>query len=225
MTKRRRVGQVRNLRDDWQSSQPGNARPLAADTAVTFDTVREIALALENVEESTSYGTPAFKMGSALVARLHQDGCSLVVRMGFEEREELMAGDPETYYITDHYLNYPWVLVRLSRVQPDALRDLLGGARRSAAAEKRSNSGPRQASRRAPAPSGDLPPGRFTDLTNISKPPFLYGLPRFPDDSTCFQLCSFRRWARSVPRHAAEMNGRVAKRYQMTLSQLIGLSL
>jgi hypothetical protein len=49
----------------------------------------------------------------------------------------MMAADPDTYYITDHYLNYEWVLVRLSRVHPDALRDLLRGAHRSAAAEKR----------------------------------------------------------------------------------------
>ena len=114
------------------------------ETAVTFDAVRKIALALENVEESTSYGTPAFKVRGALVARLHQDGCSLVVRTSSEEREALMAADPETYYITDHYLNYPWVLVRLSRVHPDALRDLLGGARRLAAVEKPRKAGPRR---------------------------------------------------------------------------------
>jgi hypothetical protein len=83
-----------------------------------------------------SYGTPAFKVNGALFARLHQDGESLVLRMDFEQREALMADDPETYYITDHYLNYEWILVRLSRVQPAALRDLLRGAWRSAAASK-----------------------------------------------------------------------------------------
>jgi hypothetical protein len=57
-----------------------------------------------------------------------------------------MAEDPGTYYITDHYRNYPWILVRLSRVHPDALRDLLGGARRLAAAQKPRKSRPRQAS-------------------------------------------------------------------------------
>jgi len=145
MTKRRRVGQVEILRDDWQSSQPGpSPAAIPADAEVTFETVR-IALTLDNVEEGTSYGTPAFKIGGALVARLHQDGCSLVVRMGLEEREELMAADPGTYYITDHYRGYPWVLVRLSRVHPDALHDLLGGARRLAAAEKRRTSGPKRA--------------------------------------------------------------------------------
>ena len=53
---------------------------------------------------------------------------SLVVRMDFADREELMAADPEAYYITDHYLNYKWVLVRMARIHPDALRDLLSMA-------------------------------------------------------------------------------------------------
>jgi hypothetical protein len=99
---------------------------------VTFKDVRKLALALQNVEEGTSYGTPAFKVGGKLLARLKEDGESLVVGTTFEEREEMMAADPETYYITDHYLKYPWVLVRLSRVSPDALRDLLNRALRLA---------------------------------------------------------------------------------------------
>jgi hypothetical protein len=99
---------------------------------VTFDEVRRIALALDRVEESTSYGTPAFKTGGKLVARLREDGETLVVGMSFEQREELLAADPDTYYLTDHYLNYPWILVRLPRVHPDALRDLLRGAIRQA---------------------------------------------------------------------------------------------
>jgi len=99
---------------------------------VTFDDVRGIALSLESVEEGTSYGTKAFKLRGKLLARLREDGDSLVVGTTFEERGEMMAAEPETYYITDHYLNYPWVLVRLSRVHPDALRDLLGRAWRLA---------------------------------------------------------------------------------------------
>jgi hypothetical protein len=103
--------------------------------AVTFEAVRKMALALDNVEESTSYGTPAFKVGGALFARLRDDIGALVVRMSIDDRQELIAVDPETYFITDHYLNYPWILVRLARVHPDAIRDLLRGAWRSAAAE------------------------------------------------------------------------------------------
>jgi len=75
--------------------------------------------------EGTSYGTPACKVKGKLFARLHQDGESLVVGVDFEERELLMAGAPEKFYITDHYLNYPWMLVRLSAVRRDEMRDLL----------------------------------------------------------------------------------------------------
>jgi hypothetical protein len=102
---------------------------------MTFDDVRKIALALEYVEEGTSYGTPAFKVRGKLVARLREDGETLVVGMKIDQREELLAADPETYYLTDHYLNYPWILVRLPRVHPDALRDLLRGAVRLASVQ------------------------------------------------------------------------------------------
>jgi hypothetical protein len=88
------------------------------------------------VEESTSYGTPAFKSGGKLLARLREDGDSLVVGTTFEEREDMLAADPQTYYITDHYLKYPWVLVRLSRVSSDALTDLLSRALRLASTKK-----------------------------------------------------------------------------------------
>jgi hypothetical protein len=113
---------------------------VTANTPAAFDEVRRIALALGNVEEGTSYGTPAFKVGGELFVRLHQDGESLVVRTDFEQREELMAADPETYYITDHYLNYEWILIRLARVQPDALRDLVRMAWRLASTSKRRSS-------------------------------------------------------------------------------------
>jgi hypothetical protein len=100
---------------------------------VTFDTVRQIAQTLPGAEESTSYGTPAFKVRGKLFARQHQDGKSLVVGVSFEEREEMMRAAPEKFYITDHYLNYPWMLVRMSKVRPDELRDLLIGSWRRAA--------------------------------------------------------------------------------------------
>lgn len=99
---------------------------------MTFADVRGIALSLPGVVEATSYGTAAFKAGGKLIARLKEDGVSLVVGTTFEERAEMMAAEPETYYITDHYLNYPYVLVRLPRVHPDAMRDLLARALRLA---------------------------------------------------------------------------------------------
>ena len=100
---------------------------------VTFETVRQLALALPGVEEGMSYGTPAWKVKGKLFARQHQDGESLVISVDFDQREMLMAEQPETFYITDHYLNYPWVLVRLAKVRVDQLPDVLRQAWRRAA--------------------------------------------------------------------------------------------
>ena len=84
------------------------------------------------VEESTAYGSPALKVHGKLLACLptHRSAepGSLAVRVGFDDRAELLAAAPNVYYVTDHYLNYSAVLVRLSRVTPDVLRDLLGMA-------------------------------------------------------------------------------------------------
>jgi hypothetical protein len=112
--------------------------PEAASEPAHFETVRRIALSLDDdVEEGISYRAPGFRVGGVLFARLRADLDSLVLRADFDQRAELMAADPDTYYITDHYLNYEWVLVRLSRVGADALRDLLRMAWRSAVASKR----------------------------------------------------------------------------------------
>jgi hypothetical protein len=104
---------------------------------MTFDDVKRIALKFPHVEVGTSYGTAALKVKKKFFVRLKEDGDSLVIGMPFEQREALMAEDPGTYYITDHYLNYEYVLVRLSKVSEEALRDLLKGAYRTASVEKR----------------------------------------------------------------------------------------
>jgi len=104
--------------------------------AVTFDTVREIAYTLGDVEEGTSYGTPAFRARGVLFVRLREDSETLVVRMDHERRAEMMAADPETYFITDHCLNYPWILVSLARIKIDALRDLLAMSWQLATAQR-----------------------------------------------------------------------------------------
>lgn len=115
-----------------QRKPPNKPQPKHA----MFETVCEIARTLPGAEESTSYGTPAFKVNGKLFARFHQDGESLVVSVDFDEREEMMNADPEKFYITDHYRNYPWILVRLSKVRPDQLRDLLLGSYRRAVSRK-----------------------------------------------------------------------------------------
>ncbi len=105
-------------------------RPTKRPAADTFDTVRMVGLALPGVEATTKYdGSPMLKVGGSFMAGLatHRSAepHTLVVRASFEEREWLLEDAPETYYLTDYYRPYPIVLVRLSRLDRDALRDLL----------------------------------------------------------------------------------------------------
>jgi hypothetical protein len=103
---------------------------------MTFADVRRLARELPGAEEGTSYGTPAFKVRGKLFARLREDGESLVVRVDFAQRETLMEADPKTFYITEHYRDHPMMLVGLSVVRPDELRELLAQSWRSVAPKK-----------------------------------------------------------------------------------------
>jgi hypothetical protein len=95
-----------------------------------FDIVREMALTLPDVKESTGRGATSLKVCGRLLTcpAIHKSAepHSLVVNVGFDQRAKLIATDPEVFYVTDHYQNYPSVLVRISRIRRDALRDLLG---------------------------------------------------------------------------------------------------
>jgi hypothetical protein len=94
----------------------------SAQTTPTFDTVRELALALPGVEDGTSYGTAALKVKKKLMIRLREDG-DVVFVLDFDKRDMLMVARPAAFYTTDHYRDYPSVLVRLSEVTPGELRD------------------------------------------------------------------------------------------------------
>jgi hypothetical protein len=96
---------------------------------IDFDVVREIALALPGVTESTLHGAPSLKVRGKLLAcpAIHKSAepGTLAVRLDFERRAELIAAQPDVYYVTDHYANYPTVLVRLSRIDRRSLTEVL----------------------------------------------------------------------------------------------------
>ena len=99
---------------------------------IDFDTVRKIALDLPETKDASAKGLLAIKVRGKMLAcvAIHKsaEAGTLMVRIDFEQRDELLSGAPDVYYVTDHYVNYPAVLVRLSRIQEDALRDLLRAA-------------------------------------------------------------------------------------------------
>jgi hypothetical protein len=101
---------------------------------IEFDRVSQIAHTLEGVEDSVSYGTAALKVHGALFIRLREDDDTLVLRCPIEDRGALIESDPDTYFFTDHYANYPWVLARLSTINPAVLRDVIAMAHQNALA-------------------------------------------------------------------------------------------
>ena len=101
-----------------------------------FDDVCTLALALGDVEESTSYGTPALKLRGNLMIRLREDG-DVVFIVGFDNRDLLMQMKPETFYTTAHYAGYPSVLARLGKITKAQLRDVVRMAWEQAATKKR----------------------------------------------------------------------------------------
>jgi hypothetical protein len=105
---------------------------MPSPAAIDFDTVRKMGLALSGVEYSSTRDAPALKAHGKLLAwmpvkRSVEPG-TLALRIEFDDRAELLAASPDVYYLTDHYVGYNAVLVRLSRINADELQDLLGMA-------------------------------------------------------------------------------------------------
>jgi len=117
----------------------------------TFKTVESIGRTLPDVEMTTTWGKPTLKVGGkmfvCIASHKSAEPNTLVARMDIADRDALIDDDPDTYYLKDHYVDYPCVLVRLSRVRADALRDIVTGAYRYVNAMKSTS---KRSSRRTP---------------------------------------------------------------------------
>jgi hypothetical protein len=89
-----------------------------------FKAVEAIGRTLPDVEVTTSWGHPALKVNGRMfvcgASHKSTEPDTLVVMMDFADRDLLIEEDPDTYYLKEHYVGYPCVLVRLARVHPDA---------------------------------------------------------------------------------------------------------
>ena len=117
----------------------------------TFKTVESIGRTLPDVEMAMTWGKPTLKVGGkmfvCIASHKSAEPNTLVARMDIADRDALIDDDPDTYYLKDHYVDYPCVLVRLSRVRADALRDIVTGAYRYVNAMKSTS---KRSSRRTP---------------------------------------------------------------------------
>lgn len=104
-----------------------------------FARVREVGLTIPGLEDGMAWNGPCLKATGKIAAcmAVHKtvEPGTLVVVVGEEVRDELIEGDPSVYYIKDHYLPWPTVLVRLALIDDVVLRDLLMMASRYRSAE------------------------------------------------------------------------------------------
>jgi len=93
---------------------------------VTKAQVKQTALGFPGALEKQSYGKPAFFIEKKFFTRVREDDNSIVmVVSGMEQRDMMLELDPETYFITDHYKDYPSVLVRMAKIAPGELKTML----------------------------------------------------------------------------------------------------
>lgn len=91
---------------------------------MNFDDIRKIGLTFPGVAEHVTHGTPSLKVGSKFLLRERVPGILAMQRPSIDERDMLIEVDPDLFFITDHYRDYPYVLVRLSKLDPDHFRSL-----------------------------------------------------------------------------------------------------
>ena len=98
---------------------------LSAAITKGYERYLKIALALPGAEASTSYGTPSVKIRGKILSRWRTEAeGALAIRCDFLDRQILLQTQPEVFFLTDHYLDYPMVLVRLEKVSRAVLVDV-----------------------------------------------------------------------------------------------------
>jgi hypothetical protein len=102
-----------------------------------WDIACEIARRFPGVEIETSYGTPALKVKGKFMARLRTEAEGwLAIRCEFLERDMLLSAAPRVFHLTDHYVNYPMILVDLDVIGRDALEGIIENGWRMSASLK-----------------------------------------------------------------------------------------
>jgi hypothetical protein len=98
----------------------------ASSKGVTAAQLKKIALSFPLANEKPSYGKPSFFIAKKFFTRLRAEDNSLVFIVdGMDQRDMMLELDSATYHITDHYRDYPAVLVRMERITPDELQAML----------------------------------------------------------------------------------------------------
>jgi hypothetical protein len=94
--------------------------------SVTKAQLKTIVLSFPGVVEAPSYGKPAYLVVKKFFTRWRDEENAIVLIVdSIDERDMLLEADPKTFFITDHYKNYPSVLAYASKIDAKTLRGML----------------------------------------------------------------------------------------------------
>jgi len=107
---------------------------------LTAAAVKRAFLAVPGMAEGKAWHHDVFRHNGKIIGRVLEDGQSVMIKLSFETREHLVRADPKTFYITDHYKNFPAVLARLERLSTADLKALLARAIEQASTKRKRTS-------------------------------------------------------------------------------------
>jgi hypothetical protein len=113
------------------------ARALPVAVSRGYERYLKIVLALPGAEASISYGTPSVKVRGKIVSRWRTEAeGALAIRCDFLDRQILLQMHPEVFFLTDHYADYPMILIRMEKASLSMLKDVVERAWRLVAPDR-----------------------------------------------------------------------------------------
>ncbi|MCC3776554.1 MmcQ/YjbR family DNA-binding protein [Streptomyces sp. UNOB3_S3] len=104
---------------------------------IDADDIRRIALSLPETVEKEAWSMPTFRVAGKMYITIPDDQTSFAVRCPRHERTELIAAEPEKFWVPPHEASSSWVRVRLAALEDmDELRDILVDSWKQAAPER-----------------------------------------------------------------------------------------
>ena len=101
------------------------------------DDVRRIALSLPQTVEKELWNHPTFHVAGRMFVTVPDDGTSFAVRCPRQDRYELIASEPEKFWVPPHEAHSSWVRARLAALDDlDELRDIVFDSWRQAAPDE-----------------------------------------------------------------------------------------
>lgn len=136
-TRSRKTARKRAAKPAARAGARPTTRVAGSKPSAHYARYLKIVARFPGVEESTSYGTPSVKVNGKILSRLRTEAeGALALHCDFIDREMLLQAAPDVFFLTDHYRNYPMVLIHLDKVRADALADLVERAWRMRAPPK-----------------------------------------------------------------------------------------